>query len=147
MGRSILSTCAMAALVVVDVLATCGGGGGGGTGGMGGGAMGSEVVYQVPWKVIETASAAAPGGLVLYWFPASANELQKSSLRNSRTLSLYATQCVAMGVVDANSPVGQKLLGDQKLPVAILAAADGAVIGKALGENGMLKVGQVEKLL
>ena len=98
-------------------------------------------------KAIETANASAPGGLVLYWFPASANELQKSSLRNSRTLSLYAAQCVAMGVVDANSPVGQKLLGDQKLPVAILAAADGAVIGKALGENGMLKVGQVEKLL
>jgi tetratricopeptide (TPR) repeat protein len=147
MKRKILSTFAVATLVVVDVLATCGGGGGGGTGGMGSGAMGSEVVYQVPWKVIEAASAAAPGGLVLYWFPASANELQKSSLRNSRSLSLYAAQCVTMGVVDANSPVGQKLLGDEKLPVAILAAADGAVIGKAKGENGMLKAGQVEKLL
>ena len=147
MKRKILSACAMTALVIVDVLATCGGGGGGGTGGMGSGAMGSEVVYQVPWKVIDATNASVPGGLALYWFPASANELQKSSLRNSRTLSLYASQCVTMGVVDANSPVGQKLLGDQKLPVAILAAADGAVIGKAAGENGMLKVGQVEKLL
>jgi len=142
----IASTCALSLLVVVDVLATCGGGGGGGTGGMASGSMAADVVYQVPWKVINTPDSAA-GGLVMYWFPASANELQKSSLRNSRTLSLYAAQCVTMGVVDATTPVGQKLLGDEKLPVAILASADGAVIGKAQGENGMLKVGVVEKLL
>src|SRR5829696_9554074 len=147
MKRRLASVCVVASLVVVDVLATCGGGGGGGTGGMGGGAMGAEVVYQVPWKLLESADQARPGGLVLYWFPASANELQKSSLRNSRTLSLYASQCVTMGVADATTPVGQKLLGDEKLPVAILASADGAVIGKAQGENGMLKVGVVEKLL
>jgi tetratricopeptide (TPR) repeat protein len=148
MKRQIASAAVLAVLVVVDVLATCGGGGGGGTGGMGGGAMGSEVVYQVPWKAVNApADAAAPGGLVVYWFPASANELQKSSLRNSRVLSLYASQCVTMGVVDAGTPLGQKLLGDEKLPVAILAASDGAVIGKAQGENGMLKVAQVEKLL
>src|SRR3954451_11944515 len=100
MKRQFVSAIGLAMLVAVDVLATCGGGGGGGTGGMGSGSMGSEVVYQVPWKVLNTGDAAAPGGLVLYWFPASANELQKSSLRNSRTLSLYASQCVTMGVMD-----------------------------------------------
>lgn len=147
MKRQLLSALAIASLVAVDVLATCGGGGGGGTGGMGSGSMGAEVVYQVPWKVLNAPDAAAPGGLVIYWFPASQNELQKSSLRNSRTLSLYASQCVTMGIVDAGTPMGQKLLADERLPVAILAASDGAIIGKAQGENGMLKVGQVEKLL
>src|SRR5689334_17756506 len=147
MKRQLAAICFIGALVVVDVLATCGGGGGGGTGGMGGGAMGSEVVYQVPWKLLEAADKGAPGGLVLYWFPASANELQKSSLRNSRMLSLYATQCVTMGVADAGTSLGQKFLADEKLPVAILAQSDGQVIGKARGENGMLRVGQVEKLL
>src|SRR4051794_32497968 len=147
MKRQLVSAAALAALVVVDVLATCGGGGGGGTGGMGGGGAAADVVYQVPWKVLTAADAAAPGGLVVYWFPASENELKNSSLRNSRTLSLYAAQCVTMGVVDATSPMGQKLLGDEKLPVAILAASDGAVIGKAQGDSGKLRVNQVEKLL
>jgi len=147
MKRQLAGICVIASLVVVDVLATCGGGGGGGTGGMGGGAMGAEVVYQVPWKLLESADKVAAGGLVVYWFPASANELQKSSLRNSRTLALYSAQCVTMGVADAGTALGQKFLADEKLPIAILAQSDGQVIGKARGENGMLKVAQVEKLL
>ena len=147
MKRQLAAICFIAGLVVVDVLATCGGGGGGGTGGMGGGAMGAEVVYQVPWKLLDSADKGAPGGLVVYWFPASANELQKSSLRNSRTLALYASQCVTMGVADAGAALGQKFLADEKLPIAILAQSDGQVVGKARGENGMLRVGQVEKLL
>jgi tetratricopeptide (TPR) repeat protein len=142
-----LSVLAIMFLVVVDLLATCGGGGGGGTGGMGGGAMGSEVVYQVPWKVINAADTPAPGGLVVYWFPAWENELKNSSLRNSRTLALYASQCVTMGVADAATPLGQRFAADEKLPVAVLAQSDGKVIGKAQGEAGKLKVGQVEKLL
>jgi tetratricopeptide (TPR) repeat protein len=142
-----MSVLAIVFLVVVDVLATCGGGGGGGTGGMGGGAMGSEVVYQVPWKLLNATDAPSPGGLVVYWFPASENELKNSSLRNSRTLALYASQCVTMGVADAATPLGQRFLVDEKPPVAVLAQADGKVIGKAQGENGKLKVGQVEKLL
>src|SRR5207244_553792 len=107
-----------------DVWATCGGGGGGGTGGMGGGSMGNEVVYQVPWRMLKIEDRLAPGSLIVYWFPASQNELEKSSLRNSRTLAMYATQCVMLGVSDARSPIGQKLVADDKLPVAVLAQAD-----------------------
>jgi tetratricopeptide (TPR) repeat protein len=143
-----MSVLAIMFLVVADVLATCGGGGGGGTGGMGAGSMGGPAeVFQVPWKALGPSDALAPGGLVVYWFPASENELKKSSLRNSRTLSLYAAQCVTMGVADAGTPLGQKFAADETLPVAVLAQSDGKVIGKAKGENGMLKVGQVEKLL
>jgi tetratricopeptide (TPR) repeat protein len=144
-----ISVLAIMFMVVVDVLATCGGGGGGGTGGMGGGggAM-AEVIYQVPWKVLNASDALSPGGLVVYWLPASENELKNSSLRNSRTLALYSKQCVTMGVVDAGTPLGQKVAADQKPPVAVLAQADGKVIGTAQGgEDGKLKVGQVEKLL
>lgn len=142
-----MSVLVLTFMVVVDVLATCGGGGGGGTGGMGGGAMGSEVVYQVPWKLLNATDSPAAGGLVVYWFPASENELKNSSLRNSRILALYAAQCVTMGVADAGTALGPKFLGDEKLPVAVLAQSDGRVIGKAQGEAGKLKVGQVEKLL
>jgi tetratricopeptide (TPR) repeat protein len=133
-------------MAVVDVLATCGGGGGGGTGGMSGGSM-AEVVYQVPWKAMSPTYAPASGGLVLFWFPASENELKNSSLRNSRTLTLYAAQCVTMGVADAGTPLGHQFAADEKLPVAVLAQSDGKIIGKAQGEAGKLKVAQVEKLL
>jgi hypothetical protein len=123
-----VSVLAIMFMVVVDVLATCGGGGGGGTGGMSGGAM-SEVVYQVPWKLLNATDQPAAGGLVVYWFPASENELKNSSLRNSRTLSLYAAQCVTMGVADAATALGPKFAADEKLPVAVLAQSDGKVIG------------------
>jgi len=128
--------------------ATCGGGGGGGMGGMRGGAsMGDQQVYQVPWKLVKPDDAPAAGGLVVYWFPSSSDEFQRSSLRNSRSLSLYATQCVTMGVAGAGTSLGQKFLTGEKLPVVVLAKSDGSVITKLQNTNGFLKVEQVEKLV
>ena len=136
-------------LLPLPSLATCGGGGGGGMGGMrgGGGMGGEEQVYQVPWKVVRPPNSLPDGGLAVYWFPSSVAEFQKSSLRNSRTLSLFATQCVAMGIADSQSGDIQKMADGEKLPVAVLAKADGTVIGKAQNKDGYLKVDQVEKLL
>jgi tetratricopeptide (TPR) repeat protein len=129
-----------------SVWATCGGGGGGGTGGMSGGGGAAPQVYPVPWK-IRTAKDPAPKGLVLYWFPASRNEVEKSSMRNSRILSMYATQCVTMELAASDTPAAQNLIGDSKPPVAVLATVDGSPIGKAENKNGMLKVDQAEKLV
>src|SRR5215471_20870582 len=92
--------------------ATCGGGGGGGGMNNGGGGGGSNApVYVVPWK---TATTPPASGLVLYWFPASNNELRNSSLKESRTLSVYASQCVAMQVADTKLANADKLIGDSK---------------------------------
>src|SRR5205807_7900496 len=140
------------ALIVLVITAqnwaTCGGGGGGGVGGMGGSGGGStEQVYQVPWRVQAPKNPPVTSGLVLYWFPISQKEIDNSSLRNSRTLSMYATQCVAMQIATVSSTPGQKLAADAKLPVAVLATPEGTAIGKAEGNNGFLKVEQVEKLL
>src|SRR6185369_8773787 len=78
--------------------ATCGVGGGGG------GAEGPDpAVYMVPWKIWEAAKAPHKG-LVLYWFPVTNDELKKSSLRASRLLTLYSSQCVSMTVADAKTP-------------------------------------------
>jgi tetratricopeptide (TPR) repeat protein len=127
--------------------ATCGGGGGGGGGGMansGGSGGGSNApVYIVPWN--KTTPAAT--GLVLYWFPASTKEYQNSSLKESRKLSLYASQCVAMLVGDAKAPAAAKIVGDSQLPVAVLAKADGTPINKVENTSGKLKVTDVEKLV
>src|SRR5262249_42645475 len=86
-------------------------------------------------------------GLVVYWFPTSQTEIEKSSLRFSRTLSVYAQQCVTMGIADYRTNVGKQFIPSDKPPVAVLAQADGKVIGKAQNNNGYLKVEQVEKLL
>ena len=138
-------------LLPVPDWATCGGGGGGGTGGMRGpggpGGMGDEQVYQVPWKLMKPEEAPTPGGLVVYWFPSSADEFKNSSLRYSRSLSLYSSQCVTMGIADAGTSLGQKFLHDDKLPVVVLAKPDGTVINKLQNDKGFLKVGQVEKLV
>src|SRR5205823_3685125 len=109
----------LAMFFVQTSFATCGGGGGGGGGGMansGGGGGSNAPVYIVPWN--KTAPAAT--GLVLYWFPASTKEYQNSSLKESRILSLYASQCVAMMVGDSKAPTAAKIVGDSQLPVAVL---------------------------
>jgi tetratricopeptide (TPR) repeat protein len=141
----------MAVLMILLLLAsapqswaTCGGGGGGGTGGMGGMGAGvgpTEQVYHVPWRLI-TAQDPPVSGLILYWVPTGQEELKRSSLLFSRTLSLYASQCVTMGVVDTGTPMGQKLAAGEKLPFAILANPDGTPLAKA--EN---QAEQVEKLV
>jgi tetratricopeptide (TPR) repeat protein len=127
--------------------ATCGGGGGGGMGGMSSGSMPMEQTYPVPWRVIKPDEPPANAGLQVYWFPSSQVELEKSSLLYSRSLSLYASQCVTMGIVDARTPIGQKFAAGDKLPVAVLAQPDGTLVGKAENKDGFLRVGQVEKLV
>ena len=113
---------------------------------MSGGRGSAPEVYPVPWKM-RTPKDPPATGLVLYWLPASADEYKKSSMRMSRILSMYATQCVSMELADYGTPLGQKLIGDSKPPVAVLVTSDGTPLGKAENKNGMLKVEQAEKLV
>jgi hypothetical protein len=130
--------------------ATCGGGGGGGGGGTTGGSGGSggtaAETYPVPWKLRDEKTPPAKG-LVLYWFPASKDEIKKSSLRFSRTLSLYASQCVSMELADTRVPNAEKLLGESQLPVAVLATPDGSPVTKVENKDGKLGVSAIEKVL
>src|SRR5258708_10266892 len=105
----------VAVFVSSPVWATCGGGGGGGGGGMSGngGTTDTPVVYHVPWKPTKAAvDKPATQGLVLYWFPASKNEVANSSLRESRLLSIYAGQCISLQLADGSVPNSDKLMGD-----------------------------------
>lgn len=135
--------------IATPALATCGGGGGGGGGGMPSGGVGgssSPEVYYVPWK-IRTPKDPPPKGLIVYWFPASKEELQKSSLRTSRPLSLYATQCVSMELGDARIQNAETLIGNSTLPVAVLATPDGTPVTKIENKEGRLKVADLEKVV
>ena len=113
---------------------------------MSSGSSTSPQVYYVPWKAREAKDPPA-AGLVLYWFPLTNDELKRSSLRESRTLSLYSSQCVSMELADFHTPEGAKLVGDSKPPVAVLATPEGSPLAKAENAGGILKVAQVEKLV
>jgi len=152
MTRKILRACVLlslaSAVLATDVLATCGGGGGGGTGGMANGTMGSPAeVYPVPWKPVAPGDAVDPHGLVVYWFPASQIEMERSSLLNSRALALYASECVTYGVSDSTAPIGRKYVAGGKLPVAVLADAGGKEIARLVTKDGKLYVDDVEKMV
>src|SRR5712692_1889948 len=94
----------LALFFIQTSVATCGGGNGGGGGS-------NTPVYIVPWKVRKPKDPPAMG-LVLYWFPASNNEVNNSSLRQSRALSLYASQCVSMELADTHVQNADKLVGE-----------------------------------
>jgi tetratricopeptide (TPR) repeat protein len=142
-----LATLLILTFSLTPVWATCGGGGGGGTGGVAGGSSNSgpaPTVYNVPWTVWAPTTAPLKG-LVLYWFPATNDELKKSPMRSSRILTLYSAQCVSMQVADPRASELQKFVGESKPPVAVLASPDGMPIKKLENIDGKLKVDQVEK--
>jgi hypothetical protein len=103
-------------------------------------------VSLVPWKVLEANAPASP--LILYWIPATREELRKSELLTSDDLTLYASQCVAMRVVRADDrAMLVKLEVDSALPVAILADGEGNVIARIDGEGRALDVFEVEEMV
>lgn len=102
----------------------------------------------VPWKVRNTASDAAKGILVLYWVPASREEMRRSPLLTSRTLSVYAGQCIGMQIIRPDDdPMIERLRGATAPPFAALTGADGGVIERVAGEEGGVRVPAVEKML
>lgn len=111
-----------------------------------GGGGSNTPTYPVPWKIRKPTEAPATG-LVLYWFAVSESELKNSSLRQSRILSLYASQCVSMELADGRTPHADTLVGGSQLPIAVLAKPDGTAVGKIENTNGKLKVADVEKLV
>lgn len=136
--------------VVSPAFATCGGGGGGGGGGMSGGSGSggtSTATYPVAWKHLKETDPPVTDSLIVYWFPASVDEIKKSPLRESRPLSLYAGQCVSMQMADGRTPNAETLTGSSKTPFVVLAKPDGTPISRVENKDGKLKLADVEKLV
>ena len=68
-------------------------------------------------------------------------------MKTSRILTLYSAQCVSMSVADFRMTEMQKILGESKPPVAVLASADGTEIKRVDNVNGKLNIAQVEKVV
>src|SRR5687768_13634453 len=126
--------------------ATCGGGGGGGTGGMMPNNGTAPKAYVVPWKVAD--GNAATAALTLYWAPAAAADVKGSDLVSSRTLTLASAQCIGMMIIHPEDTATQaKWEVTGKVPMAFLAGPDGKQIAKIDGNNGKLRLSDVEGML
>lgn len=139
------ATLISACLIVAPAYGTCGGGGGGGMGGI---ASGAPTVYYVPWVLVSPEKPVPPGDLALFWFPKSRQEAEASSLRTSRSLTLWSSQCVAVGVVPSeNTPMREHFKIGPETAVAVLASKDGIEIERIEAAKGKLAVGAVEKMV
>lgn len=101
----------------------------------------------VPWKVVEPGDDIR-SPLVLFWIPASRDEVRRSELLTSDELTLYSSQCVAMRVVRSDDDAMLvKLEAGEALPVAILTDGEGHVLGRVDSDEGALAVAEVEEMV
>lgn len=101
----------------------------------------------VPWKVVEP-SAKIDSPLILFWIPASPDELRRSELLRSHDLTLYSARCVAMRVVrsdDAKRLAALDAFGE--LPLVVITDRDGTELGRVAAEDGYLPLSSVESLV
>jgi hypothetical protein len=107
----------------------------------------SRPVSLVPWHVLERGEKVdAP--LVLFWIPASREELRRSPLLTSDDLTLYSDRCVAMRVVRADDAARlASLQAEDDQPRAMLVNRDGQVIATVESDRGVLSVHAVEQIV
>lgn len=104
-------------------------------------------VALVPWEVLD-AGEPVDAPLILYWIPASAEELRRSELLTSYDLTLYSARCVAMRVVRFNDRTRLTRLGvDDDVPMVVLTDRGGRELGRVESEDGALWVTEVEELV
>lgn len=102
----------------------------------------------VPWKVLNPGDEPVRSSLVLYWLPGSRDEIRHSDLLVSRSLAVYAMQCVGMQVIRPDDDeMIEKFGATGKLPVCVLAHPDGTAIARVANDNGALRSAAVEKMV
>lgn len=105
-------------------------------------------VSLVPWKVLEPGEPNIESPLVLFWIPASREELRRSELLTSQDLLLFSSQCVAMRVVRTDDyALLDRLDAQGELPMALLADGSLRVLRSVEGEDGALSATAVEEMV
>ncbi|MCU1244131.1 MAG: hypothetical protein JWN02_41 [Acidobacteria bacterium] len=109
---------------------------------------GSQHVTFVPWKVLNPGDERPQGDLILYWLPASREEIRHSPLVTSRPLAVYSTQCVSMQLVrPEDQETIARLEAEERLPAAVLTDREGRVIARVEADHGLLRLSAVEKMV
>ena len=108
----------------------------------------SNSLTFVPWKVLKPGDTPGKSSLTLYWIPTSADEMRRSELLTSRALNVVASHCVSMHVVRSDDDTLIDRLGATgKLPIAVLCDGDGAQVAVIESDEGVLRTGEVERIV
>lgn len=103
----------------------------------------AERVWFVPWKVLDAGQAPDDALFIVYWIPASPDDLKRSDLVTSRALAIYSSRCVAMHVVRIDDSERLEQFGEPALPVALVADGDGEI----MRVNGAMRASDVEAMV
>jgi hypothetical protein len=101
----------------------------------------------VPWKVLDPGVQPANKAFLLFWVPASADDMRHSDLITSQRLTLYAGRCIGMCVVRTDdASTLEKLQAGEGHPLAILVEG-GKEVGRVVSDAGVLSAGAVESMV
>jgi hypothetical protein len=104
-------------------------------------------VTFVPWKVLNPGEEVLKGDLVLFWVPATRNEIKRSPMLTSRPLALFASQCIGMQLVRPEDEETIARLAVEQLPAAVVVYANGSVVARVTLVDGTLRVADVERMV
>lgn len=101
----------------------------------------------VPWQVLKPGDAPLRNLVVVYWFPATAEEMRRGELVDSQMLKVFSQRCVGMQLVPpSDAAVIAKWGVTGKLPVALLTSAD-KVVARTESDHGILHSSDVENMV
>lgn len=104
--------------------------------------------HLVPWKFLSTGGDLVKAPVVLYWLPASTDEMKRSSLLTSHPLLEASARCVGFEIVLPDDAISvEKLSATGKLPVAVLVDSQGQVTRSVTNVRGVLSTAAVERML
>jgi hypothetical protein len=104
--------------------------------------------HLVPWKFLPTGAETVKGPVVVYWLPASLDEVKRSPLLTSQALLEDSTRCVELDiVVPGDAATIEKLGATGKLPMALIIDKDGRVIRQVNNTRGVLRPQSVEQMV
>ena len=106
----------------------------------------------VPWKILEPGSdpidVANGAPLVLFWIPASRDELRRSELLTSRELAGYAAQCIGLEIVRPDDDEMIERLGATgSVPAALLVDRDLHVVARTARDSDGLRASAVTRMM
>ena len=104
--------------------------------------------HLVPWKFLSKGGDLVKAPVVLYWLPASTEEMKRSSLLNSHALLEASARCVGFEIVLPDDAVSiGKLNAGGTLPFAALLDSQGRVTRSVANVRGALSTAAVERML
>jgi hypothetical protein len=102
----------------------------------------------VPWHFLEKGGALINAPLVLYWLPASSQEVERSSLLSSPELVRDTARCLGFEIVLSEDAATIARFGETgKLPAVLLADAKGTVIRSVERSGGHIESAAVDKMV